>query len=312
MKSQLPAIEAKENVWRLQLKPKGGAPLSERSPEERFDYCLREKVLGVGWSVNTGSGKSLSWEQYLALATSSWTRADLFSVCSLHDKVKEDDLIWTRDTRGHYYLARVTAPWEYCPTKEAWAVDIVNVVKCDIEPVRIDQVPGKIVSTFRRGRALQRVGDPTAQFYSKLLWNQLAGESRYAVEEGVEKNIYSCLDDKMTEDVVFIYLQEQDWIAVPSSRQKDTKGYEYYLINRRTHEVAEVQVKAGSAQIGKEYWKPSPQVDKVFLFQADGQYLEGPGEKIETIAPEVLETFMREHFEIMPGAVQQWLRYTQA
>ena len=67
----------------------------------------------------------------------------------MHDNIQVNDLIWTRDTMGHYYLGRVTGPWEYLATPEALQADIVNIsfshCELDDDPVAADDVPGKVV-----------------------------------------------------------------------------------------------------------------------------------------------------------------------
>src|SRR5947207_1117571 len=115
-----PSGAPRMRVFRLHIRPQGGLADHARS----FAYCLREGVLGVGWQVNVPLGKVLTWEEYQTLAVKEHgSAAELSRVLYLHDRVQTGDLIWTRDTRGKYYLARVESPWEYFDTQEARHAD---------------------------------------------------------------------------------------------------------------------------------------------------------------------------------------------
>jgi hypothetical protein len=170
--------------------------------------------------------------------------------------VKPKDLIWTRDTKRKYYLAKVRSAqaklqsdltWEYLDSSEASDADIVNIVRCRILPIpQADDVTGKIVACFRPSRVIQSIVDETAVIYSQLLWNQMAGREEYNLPRIDKCDIFSLLDSETTEDVIFIYLQFKGWIVVPHSRKPDTMGYEFVAIHKKTHERAVVQVKTGN------------------------------------------------------------------
>src|SRR3954453_19525519 len=116
------------NVFRLHIRPGGGLA----DPEISFAYCLDKQVLGMGWQ--THSDKVISgWEEYVTEASKE--NIDLSRVRFLKERVKPDDLIWTRSPIGKYYLAKVLSGWEYLTSKEAQDADIVNVVRCRILPV---------------------------------------------------------------------------------------------------------------------------------------------------------------------------------
>ena len=293
-------------VYRLHIRPKGGLA----DPVRSFAYCLREHVLGVGWQVEPPAGATLTWEQYEALAIQEHGSADLSRVRFLHDHVRPDDLVWTRDMNGRYYLGRVRSPWEYFDTPDGRDADIANVVRCEIRPIpHADDVPGKIVACFRPTRAIQSIVDPTVVLYSQLLWNQLAGEDKYTVELAPHHNLFSYLDAETTEDVIFIYLQLQGWIVVPNSRKADTMAYEFVAINPASHERAVVQVKTGNTPLDASLW--SSFREKVFLFQTNGIYRGASAANVVMIAPDTIEQFMRKNLEVMPRAVQRWIAYAR-
>lgn len=110
---------------------------------------------------------------------------DNLQTCTyLHARVRAGDLVWTRDPRGCYYLARVVSGWEYWTSDEAEEkdIDIANIFRCELRPVDPDMGPGKVAACFRATRTLQGIADPTAREYSKHLWNSLSGQPAYELE----------------------------------------------------------------------------------------------------------------------------------
>ena len=294
-------------VFRLHIRPGGGSD----DPALSFAHCRTQNVLGLGWAVGLPPETRPTWEEYEALAKvalrdKNGEEADLGRVRFLHTRVHAGDLIWTRDTRGKYYLAKVESPWEYHETPASSAADIVNFVRCRILAVpEPDDVPGKVVACFRAQRTIQSIVDPTSVVYSQLLWNRLSCSRDYVGVQDGAQSIYSYLDSETTEDVIFINLQLQDWIVIPNSRKADTMGFEYVLINRKTRERAVAQVKTGNSALNREDWKDFDQ--RVFLFQANGLYLGAETPGVTCISPREIESFMRAERDMMPRVVCRWL-----
>jgi hypothetical protein len=297
------------NVFRLHIRPGGG----RGDPALSFEHCLAENVLGLGWAVGLPPESRPTWDEYEALAKvehrgKNGEEADLGRVRFLHSRVRARDLIWTRDTRGGYYLAKVESPWEYHETPASRDADMVNFVRCRILAVpEPDDVPGKVVACFRAQSTIQSIKDPTAVAYSYLLWNRLSGHTEYMVAGNSVQSIYSYLDSETMEDVIFIYLQLQGWLAIPNSRKADTMGFEYVLINRETRERAVAQVKTGNSVLDREAWKDFGQ--RVFLFQSSGLYQGAETAQVTCISPSEIESFMRAEGDIMPRVVRRWLDY---
>lgn len=301
------------SIYRLHIRPTGG----RGDPKLSFAYCLREKVLGVGWGVTPPSEAPLTWKEYEILAQEEHGVGKFKGARYLHDNLKTNDLIWTRDTHGNYYLARVGPArgnpdsglaWEYLDTPDGRDADIVNVVRCRILPVpKPDDVPGKIVACFRPSRVIQSIVDETAVLYSQLLWNDLVGCEEYKLPVSRGCDIFSFLDAESTEDVIFIYLQIEGWIVVPNSRKADTMGYEFFAIHPKTFERAIVQVKSGNTPLATDIWGEF--VGKAYLFQAHGNYTGTATPNVIRLAPMAIDEYMNTHFKIMPGAVQRWLNF---
>lgn len=288
-------------VFRIHIRPGGGLA----KPSLSFEYCLKENVLGLGWQTNS-QDNSASWDEYEKEASEIYGSSDLSRVRYLKNNIRRNDLIWTRDTQGNYYLAKVESEWEYFSNKEAQEADIVNVVRCNIIKVpSVDDVPGKVVASFRPSRAIQAIRDETASSYSEYFWNKLSDKKCYTLSKDKFSNVFSFLGSEETEDVIFIYLQEQGWVVIPNSRKADTMSYEFYLINRKTKEKAIVQVKTGSTSLSPKKWEDWK--EKVFLFQANGMYEGSSSGNVVCIPPKDIENFMYENRGLMPSAISHWL-----
>lgn len=266
--------------------------------------------MGLGWQIDSSHEAEVTWERYERRAIEKYDHPALSRVRFLHEYVQPDDLIWTRDTDGHYYLGRVLSSWEYLDTKEARDADITNVVRCHILRVpQADDVPGSIVASFRPPRAIQSIRRPAAVSYSRVLWNQLSGSKDYPPQVDEKLDIFSYLDSESTEDVIFVYLQTRGWLIIPHSRKADTMGYEFVAINRDTSERAVVQVKTGNTPLNRGDWRDFSET--VFLFQSSGIYRGPEVRNVFCLEPREIEEFIRAKRTILPRAVGRWVEYLE-
>lgn len=290
------------SVYRIHIRPKGG----KANPEASFAYCLKKQVMGLGWQTKSQIS-GVSWDGYEKEANMIHGDNQLSRVRYLKEQIKLDDLIWTRDTKGAYYLAKVLSGWEYYTNPEAQDADITNVVRCKIIKVgSVCDVPGKVIACFRPSRTIQGIKDPIAEKYSYYLWNRLSGSSDYKVDAKEFKNIFTFLDSEQTEDVVFIYLQTKGWIVVPNSRKADTMSYEFYLIRKKDHRRAIVQVKTGRTRLNALEW--AGEKEHVILFQANGYYQNMKAKNVECLDPRTIEKFVYRNLKLMPENISHWVR----
>jgi len=224
--------------------------------------------------------------------------------------VSTDDLIWTRDTDGGYYLAKVTCGWEYYTNPSAHAADITNVCRCKILKVPdVDDVPGKVIACFRSRMSIQRIRDSTTVQYSCYLWNQLSKSPDYIISTVEKADIFSFLSAEETEDVIFIYLQLNGWIVVPNSRKADTMNYEFYLIHRETGGKAVVRVKTGGTPLNPQDYIAGK--EKVFLFQSNGIYSGSSSENVQILYPQDIKQFILNNLDLMPSSIRRWADRTK-
>lgn len=289
------------NVYRIHIRPKGG----KGNVKNSFSYCLDENVLGLGWQIDNPK-ENLSWEDYESEAKKK--HGNISRVKYIKNRLRKDDLIWTRDQNGEYYLAKVKSPWEYYSNARAIDSDITNIVRCEILKVpSIDDVPGKVIACFRPSRAIQAIKNSTSVNYSKYLWNKISETTAYDLTEMEVGNIFSFIDSEETEDVIFIYLQMNGWVVIPSSRKADTMKYEFYLTNKTTKEKAIVQVKTGHTQLNPNSKEWTSRSEKVFLFQSNGKYSGSGIKNVVCLEPKVIEKFMKDNYDLMPSSIQHWI-----
>ena len=163
-------------LWRITIKTDANEGVDPRS------FCLERNILGVGWRVQ--GAPFLDWDTYYALAKREYYDQEdggwWPAVNAIRNKMAEDDLCWTRDWTGNYYLGRVGPSWEYRAEPENLAADVVNIRPCVWSKVgTADSVPGKVVNSFRQGRTVQAVSGETVLFYSQLAFNRARGETVY-------------------------------------------------------------------------------------------------------------------------------------
>jgi len=265
--------------------------------EETFNYCMKNGLLGVGWRIESNSNTT-DWDEYFAEA--SKIHDNLNGCIYINKWVSKDDLVWTRDLSGEYYLAKVITGWEYFVNQESIDkdIDIANVFRVEFKKVDIDQVPGKVVACFRAPRTIQEIADDKAIEYSKSLWNSISNSNTYKVDANKFSDLFMMLDDEETEDLVFLYLQSLGWYVVPNSRKADTMSFEYLAINPETGERALTQIKTGNVPLNKDDYKGYKY--KIFLFQSNELYEGDDAENVNTIKREQLTTFLNESLDWLP------------
>lgn len=278
---------------------------------DTFAYCVREGILGVGWRTEKNVSTT-DWETYYAEASAIHNN---LNVCKYIRKwVDTGSLVWTRDTQGNYYLAKVISGWEYYTTKEARTrnIDIANIFRVEFQRISLDEVPGKVVASFRPARTIQEINDPTAREYSKFLWNRHSGNPIYSIDENVLRNpdIFSLLDSEEIEDLVFLFLQSRAWFVVPNSRKADTMAFEYLVINPRTNKQAQVQVKAGGSILDRDNYRDLP--FQVILFQSHDLYTGPENSNVTCIWRAELEAFIASAAHWLPARYRNKMELMKA
>lgn len=211
--------------------------------------------------------------------------------------------MWTRDTKGVYYLAKVIGPYEYRDEKENRAADICNLRKMHLK--RIDEpsrVPGKVVSAMRARRTIQRIKGDAVHTYSQYLFAKLTGDGDLPDLTG--QDVFDYLSDQDCEDVVFVMLQRSGWVVYPAARKADTMSYEYVLRKVEDGRSAVAQVRTGNSPIDLD---ALPEHLLAFVFQSKGLYTGARCDRVKRLDRGMLLDFMRDNRQLLPGTVQDWM-----
>lgn len=290
-------------VFRLHIRPTGG----KNDAKISFDYCLRNSVLGCGWRIDNPPSEN-DKEKHIK-ATESEYNETLNGLRYFINKIKCNDLIWTRSAIGEYYIGKVEKEWEYAVTSESRDADIVNFVKCRLIKIPyLDYVPGKVIACFRPSRMIQAIRDETAEIYTKQLWNKLSEVDDYIIPDLSNTDIFSLLNSEEVENVLFIYLQTINWIVVPHTRKADTMRYEFSLVHRQEDRKAVIQVKTGHTWLNVNDF--ISQNEHVFLFQTNGNYVGSSTDHITCISPSEIINFMKSNSRILPANINHWMSVT--
>ncbi len=286
-------------IWRMHIRPK------DVDPELSFAVCQKQKILGLGWSIDVQHWRGLTWPKYRAYATRRY-HGNLSAPRLLAEEVKVGDLIWTRDAKNVYFLARVVSPWAFIGKQENYDADIVNTVRVQMFKVGIEShVPGKVVAAFRPSRTLQRIIDRTIAAFSKYRFNRLSRSDTYRDMRG-RCDVFSLLSDGDCEDIVYVYLQTRGYVVFPSSRNHDTQKYEYVLVHRKSGQEAIAQVKTGHVpiRVDKQNWPP---LTRVYVFSSTGTYEGKVGRNVKVLTRRCILDFMRGNRKLLPTAVTTWM-----
>jgi hypothetical protein len=289
-------------IWRINLKPGAANGVDARK------HCIDNSVVGVGWQVDF-EGEDVTPESYQRIAAvvykdTSWWAA-FNAICY---RMEVDDLIWTRDWSGIYYLGQIKSDWFYDHSNEASNADIVNVRSCTWFKIgTVDTVPGKLVNCFIPARTVQRVNDETVSAFSMITYNEKSGTPRYDIPLLDDLDIFSLLSSKYCEDALALYLQyTYDYMVVPSSCRSDTMAYEFVLVDKKTGEKAVVQVKNGRNFLNADDYRNID--EKVFLFTTQGEYGGQESEKVRFVDPEKIRKFLNDKTELLPDKMKLWIK----
>ena len=292
------------SIWRIHLKSASKAGVDPRQ------LCFDKDIVGVGWQIDYDT-VPVPWEEYLDIAgdfygTSSWKKA----LNAIKTRIQVNDLIWSRDRFGNYYLGRILSDWYYDTSIECAHADIVNVRKCKWHKIgTAEDVPGKVVSSFRSTLTVQAIYDDAAYKFSQIAYNDKEGQPLYNIDKISDKNIFSLLSSDDCEDALAIFLQiNHDYFIIPSSCKSDTMAYEFVLKHRQTGKSAVAQVKSGNISLNIDNF--SNLETDIFLFATSGLYSGSPRANVITINPVDVQKFLYEHVHLLPDKIKNWLNLT--
>ena len=276
--------------------------------QELIDYCLRSKPqkLAIGWS-RIFEGRDLTFEEYYQIIKSENNRAK--PVLNRFKEARIDDLYWTRDLNGIYWICRVTGPVETHLNEE---LDIGAILPVEAYSFGM-QVPGQIKASFNRprGGTAQKIAEPIITEYSKLIYNRLSGNSHYEVKK-MKGSLLDNLPDFDLEELVLSYLQiKEDYFILSNSiaKKSTTIKIECEMISRSLENprkaVVQVKGKKAKALDAKDYREFTNKVYIVYLYAPEIQNLDEVENVVEITQEEIME-FYHEYKSILPESIVRW------
>ena len=228
-----------------------------------IDYCLNksDQYVAIGWSYvykDTDDFKDYKEFYYEVEKHIREEGGRINHALNSFWYVEKDDLFWTRDLQGFYWICRaldVARP--HCDK----SLDIGAVV-----PVKAyrygTEVPGQIKASFNRanGGIVEEIRDQLIINFSKYVYNEISNEEVYSDITKTEGSIINNLPDFDLEELVISYIQikENYYVLSNSIANKSTTiGIECELISRDKNNPrkAVVQVKAKENYIDYELYK---------------------------------------------------------
>ena len=277
--------------------------------QEMVDFCLNnsEQYVGIGWSRLSEGIKSNDFQEYYNRIKQESGKAN--PAINIFQNAKVDDLFWTRDLNGIYWICRVKSRAEVICDK---LMDIGSLIPVEAYNFGM-QVPGQIKASFNRvnGGTAGYIRDKIIIEYSKLIFNLLSKSNYYKVfpSKGAVLDNLPAFD---LEEFVISYLQIKENYYVPSNsiaKKSTTIKIECEMISRDINNPrkAVVQVKGKKAKEldaldFKQY------VDEGYLV-----YLYAPRvinlDKVENvirIGENDLLDFYEKYKLILPASITQW------
>lgn len=270
----------------------------------------KAQFLAIGWSCVDFESDDFSAFYNTVVEYVHGQKRRLNPALKIFKEACVNDLFWTRDLDGVYWICRVTERAKAYSNKD---LDIGAVLPVKAYPLGLE-VPGQIKASFNRARGgiVQRLHYPAIIEYSKFVFNKLSGKNYYALNLAIANNVIENLPDFELEELVISYLQiVKGYYLLSNSiaNKSTTVKIECQLISRDVNNVkkAVVQVKGPKAnELNASEFK---------AFEDEGYYiyLYAPGVKkleemknVIQITTEELQEFYREYKAILPESITQF------
>lgn len=277
--------------------------------KELIDFCLNnsEQYLALGWSRLSSDIREDDFNEYYGRIKKERGRAN--PAINVFKDAQIDDLFWTRDLSGNYWICKVKSPAiVVCDTH----LDIGSVIPVDAFNVGM-QVPGQIKSSFNRprGGTVEKIRDKNIIEYSKLLFNKFSNKNYFEITPYRGGLLYN-LPEFDLEELVISYLQikENYYVLSNSIANKSTTiKIECEMLSRdiRNPRKAVVQVKGKKAR-ELDALEFKQYVDDGYLV-----YLYAPKiinldqiENVIQVEDSDLLAFYEENKLIIPRSITQW------
>ena len=309
-----------ENIWVIQTITSGGNIAKK---------CIEKNIAAVGWSIDDkilDKDNNILFNEYIRIAENKYSKRELGNVIRLAENVKENDLIWMRNSdKGVYYIGRKNnnSIWNYSNDKDDIELDMQNQLS-NIDWHRVGDesaVPGVISIHFhKRGQTFHKIqeGKISANRFSTYIYNKMTSLDFYSQEklENNKENLFNLLSPNEVEDLLYFYLENKyKYIIVPSTNKIGTPKYEYVLMDRNNGENIYVQCKNGKGPECvlrfKDYDNLSEDKKyKVYLFSRAGVEHNSSDNIVEITEDDLYNWVYSENEDILlSDTINNWIDY---
>lgn len=277
--------------------------------QEMVDFCLNnsEQYVAIGWSRLSEGITSDDFREYYNRIKQENGKAN--PAINIFRNAKVDDLLWTRDLNGNYWICKVKSPVKVVCDKR---MDIGSLIPVEAYNFGM-QVPGQIKASFTRinGGTAGYIRDDIIVEYSKLVFNQLSQSNYYQVIPYVG-GLLDNLPDFDLEELVISYLQVKENYYVLSNsiaKKSTTIKIECEMMSRDVENPrkAVVQVK------GKKARELDALDFKQYVEEGYIVYLHAPKisnldqlKNVVRIYDSTLLDFYEKNKPILPASITQW------
>lgn len=281
-----------------------------------LDFCLKgkEQFLVIGWSrtykeiVNGETKKIEKFQDFYDAVKNNVRRIN--HAFNVFRDTKEDDLFWTKDMDGYYWICRAIGEPDI---KCDFDMDIGALLPIVAYKVGMD-VPGQIKASFNRpnGGIAGQIKDGIIVEYSKYTYNLYSSEAKKYSYNKIEGSILDNLPDFELEEMVIAYLQlEKNYYVLSNSiaKKSTTIKIECELRSRdkNNSKKAVLQVKGGkNSTINAINYKTY--VDDGYIVYLYGPIIENINlvENCYEINRADLIKFYEEYKSILPESITIW------
>ncbi len=296
----------KEYIYRIHLKPQND------KKENPFKFCKQKSIVGIGWPLDEENlekfKKESNFENYKKLVLEQYNKdTGLKKAINCYSEIEKDDLIWARDRDNIFYICRVTGKWEYSYENDNKVNDIFSYFPVEYVKVgTVEEVPGKVVNSFRANATLQRIHGESIFEMTKKIYNKKSNNKLYEIKK-IEDFLNFLLPEDV-EEIVSLYLQlEKNYLIYTSTNKINTAKYEFVMISRDGKEKCCIQVKTGNTTLDPEnYIYLTENNVKVYLFTLEGYKRENINNVICLKKEEILD-FIKNNKEILPSRIKYWM-----
>lgn len=296
----------KDYVTRINLKT------ATDQRKELIDFCLNDKnqCLAIGWSCVDFESDDFSAFYNTVVEYVHGQKRRLNPALNIFKEACVNDLFWTRDLNGEYWICRVKKPAKAYLNRE---LDIGAILPVEAYKFGLE-VPGQIKASFNRARGgiVQRLQYPAITEYSKFVFNKLSGEDYYNINLSIANDVIENLPDFELEELVISYLQiVKGYYLLSNSiaNKSTTVKIECQLISRDVNNVkkAVVQVKGPKAnELNASEFKAFEDEDYYIYLYAPGVKKLEEMRNVIQITTEELQEFYREYKAILPESITQF------